>query len=188
MHGMMMRFAIELYFDRESEARVRQLWAGLAKADIHSKMIDWQARPHISLTVIDKASREKLLAGLAELVKRVPVFEVQLSSVGSFPTDEGVVFLAPVVTVQLLQLHKLLHDWLKREGIHSLAYYLPENWVPHCTVAIDLPEEKVATAVAFCRQQVGVYGRVQIKSVGLVELSPAAQVQEVETFPLLGDS
>lgn len=176
-----MGFAIELYFDEESDKRVRQLWQALAEGGITSRMVDIEARPHISLAVLEKGRPSTIEQGIADFARHIEPFSLQLSSVGSFPTAEGVVFLAPVVTGSLLAVHDQFHDWLLKAGLVSLDYYLPGNWVPHCTVAINLDQAQIGPTAAFCQQFAGVYGRVHIESVGLVSFPP---IVPLATFPL----
>jgi hypothetical protein len=42
-----MWFAVECYFDSTTETGIRKLWADLAAAQINSRMLEVNARPHI---------------------------------------------------------------------------------------------------------------------------------------------
>lgn len=105
-----MGFAVELYFDEARDNRVRQLWQALAAGGITSGMVDIEARPHISLAVLDSGRPSTIQSGIADFAGQIEPFSLQFSSVGSFPTAEGVVFLAPVVTNTLLAVHAQFHD------------------------------------------------------------------------------
>ena len=128
-----MGYAIELNLSPASSARVVGLWEDLARASISSSMLDLGAQPHISLTVVDELDPALLRADLSRFAERTPLLSVDLASAGTFPTAEGVLFLAPVVTPELLEIHRGFHRLLSDRGVESVAYYRPGNWVPHCT-------------------------------------------------------
>lgn len=102
---------------------------------------------------------------------------LSLSAVGTFPTAEGVVFLLPAVTVELLSVHARLHSRLEQAGLTVNPYYLPGRWIPHCTVATDLRPEAVPAAVEVCRTG-RAFGEVRLLSAGIVRFRP------VETLAL----
>jgi 2'-5' RNA ligase len=66
---------------------------------------------------------------------------------GTFPGDEGVLFLATTVTADLLAFHAQVHAALANQPIQHWPYYLPGNWVPHCTLAQGLDSTGRATAI-----------------------------------------
>lgn len=170
-----MGYAIELFYDDDSERAVRECWDGLGAALGKPSLSELGARPHVSLAVYDDdldtaGFPERLL----EFAQSIDPFEFRLSSVGTFPGNEGVVFLAPVVTRRLLAVHARFHEVFSRYGESGMAYYLPGNWVPHCTVAIDLAADEVTEAMAYCRGAFQpVKGRFQ--EIGLVEFRPVKE-------------
>jgi 2'-5' RNA ligase len=137
-------------------------------------------RPHISLAGGEGTPPESLRGDLADLAARTAPLTIRLSAVGTFPTDQGVVYLAPVVTAELLKLHEAFHAWLNGLGISSFDYYRPANWVPHCTVTINLPPERVPIAVDICRRS-NVFHTARLVEIALVEYLP---VKEICVFPL----
>jgi 2'-5' RNA ligase len=176
-----MGYAIELFCDHESEKAVCEIWDGLGAALGQPSLSELGARPHVSLAVYSDGLyttgfRERLL----EFAQSVSPFEFMLSSVGAFPGSEGVVFLAPVATRQLLAVHARFHEVFAQYDEPGTAYYLPGNWVPHCTVAIDLAAAEVREAVGYCREAFQpITGRFE--EIGLVEFRP---VKELGTYKL----
>ena len=55
-----------------------------------------------------------------------------------------------------------------------MGYYLPGNWVPHCTVAIDLSATEVIEAVVYCREAFQPISG-QFREIGLVEFRPVKE-------------
>ena len=94
-----MGYAVELFYDHESELAVRKVWDGAGEATGQSSLSETGARPHVSLAVYDDdldatGFQEKL----QEFADTTEPFEFRLTSVGTFPGNEGVVYLSPVMT------------------------------------------------------------------------------------------
>jgi len=178
-----MGFAVEAYYDPTTDERVRGLWEALARAGISDSMFAIGARPHISLAVFDDLDPDTLREEVAAFARNTPPLAVTLAAVGIFPGEEGVVYLAPVVTMELLELHARFHRRLRDLGLESAAYYCPGDWVPHCTVATGLPPDKVSLAVEACRSH-DVFTTGQLTAVSLVEFRP---VWEICVCPLGGE-
>ncbi len=108
--------------------------------------------------------------------------ECSLASVGVFPTEEGVVFLAPVVTRELLDLHQEFQMRLDEFGARCSAYYRPGAWVPHCTLATGVARAAVPQAVPVCLDA-ALPIRARFERVALVEFWP---VKVLYAFDLAG--
>ena len=176
-----MGYAVELFYDHESELAVRKVWDGAGEATGQSSLSETGARPHVSLAVYDDdldatGFQEKL----QEFADTTEPFEFRLTSVGTFPGNEGVVYLSPVMTQDLMAVHRRYHQTFLKYEPYVQAYYLPGNWVPHCTVAIDLEVSGILKAVAYCRTRFQpVTGR--FAEIGLVEFQP---VKELSIYDL----
>ena len=177
-----MGYAIEMTFDAETEKRHRALWRALAEAGISSSMVDLGGRPHVSLAVLEHADAAAVSALTEAWAAGTPPFTIRFGSVGAFPGEEGVVFIAPVVTGELLALHARCHALLAEAGLESWPYYLPDAWVPHCTAAVLLPPDKVGAAVGHC-QASDVFGPGEVTGVSVVTFRP---VKERARFSLGG--
>ena len=173
--------AVELYFDPDSDLAIRRIWSGIADAFGLSTMLTNGERPHVSLGVYSNdLDHRSFLQELPAFSKSLAPLEVQLGSVGTFPTEEGVVFLAPVVTRELLAVHERFHTAFSRFGGCSSAHYLPGNWVPHSTVATDLTGAEIGQVGQYCWEHFRPK-RGWFQEIGLVEFRP---VRELATFKL----
>jgi 2'-5' RNA ligase len=164
-------FAVELNFDPVTTAKIRDLWIQLADADISSFMLDVHAEPHISLAVFDDIDLVSAGEMVADFASWCPPISIKLGAVGSFPTAEGVVYLAPIVTAQLLEVHGHFHTRLTECGLLQRAYYKPDNWIPHCTVAAELKPHEVGPAVDLCRAA-NLFDAGTLNSVAVIEFRP----------------
>jgi len=175
-----MGFAVELHFDPQAEMRVRSLWDELARQGIRSLPPLIGSRPHISIAVFDRVDPARVRPELEELAATLAPLPLTFGAVGTFPAKEGVVFLTPVVTPELLELHQSVHARLDALGLRALEHSRPGRWVPHCTVAIDLPREQLLPALEICRSS-RVFGSLTLAEIGLVEYRP---VRPICSFPL----
>jgi 2'-5' RNA ligase len=176
-------YAIELTFDQRTEERVVALWNAVAAAGISSYMPEVSAFPHISLSVYDLLDCDKLRSSLAKFAARTPPLDLRLSTVGTFPGSEGVVFIGPVVTPKLLNLHHELDALIAGLGFEAWDYYRPTQWIPHCTVGIHLEPDLVCECIQLCRGA-DVFGEASIVGISVVSFPP---VREICAFPLLGE-
>jgi hypothetical protein len=175
-----MGYAVELYFDEETTARVGALAGRIHAAYGGIDLSDLGFIPHISLAGYETVAVEKLEPILAELACQTPRFGLQLGAIGLFPTGQGVVYLAPVVTGHLLDLHERFSAQATAAGQTAHPYYQPGNWIPHCSVAHDLTPDQVTQAVRLCLDS-QVFSPGQIVAIGLIEYRP---VRSLCRFPL----
>lgn len=171
-----MGLAVELRFDQDAERAVFGVWEAVRAVSGSGILFDLRARPHVSLAVHPEGVRGPLEDAVARF--RAAPAPFALASAGTFPGDEGAVFLAPVMDEALLRLHR---DW-HALGPGGHEYYRPGAWVPHCTVGIRLPD--VAPAVALARAALPIRGRYE--SIALIEFDPGlgAPVRTLVERPL----
>ena len=93
-------------------------------------------RPHVSLTVTESLGDADLTVLSGTLANRQPVLDLYVQ--GTFPGD-GALFFSVVVTAELLNLHRSVHESLREQPVQHWPHYLPDRWVPHCTLAQDQP-------------------------------------------------
>ena len=175
-----MGYAVEFNLSKDSAKRVVSLWESLARESINSAMLDLGAQPHISLAVLEDLDPAVLREDLNRFAQLTRPLTVVLSHAGAFPTAEGVVFLAPTVTQELLEVHGRLHRYLRDSGVECVEYYRPGTWVPHCTVAMGVAPDRIGAAVEICVSSKAL-GPVEIDEVSLLEFRP---VREIYAYPL----
>ena len=176
-----MGHAVEMYFDAPTESRICSLWDEFAKFGA-SFMKESGARPHVSLVVADDVDPQatiKLIEGFAATLRP---FSLSLSSIGVFPSNDRVAFLAPKVTTDLLALHARFFDQFAAVARGVWPYYAPAAWVPHCTLEMNLLPHQIGPAFDACRS-VGMPLECTVRELGLVEFRP---VKQIHLVPLSG--
>jgi 2'-5' RNA ligase len=146
-----MPFAVELFLDPTSDAAVRRLWQDLAEADMAPAIHVGGLQPHVTLAACDRLDVDACERFLADFAATTPAPTTRFASLGVFPTDPAVAFLAPVVTPDLLDLHDRILRRFRELADEPWAYYVSGQWVPHCTLALELPLATVPRAVELCR-------------------------------------
>ncbi len=136
-----MQYAIELYFDKELTEKILKLVQKLADNNLTTKFLQWKTRPHVTLACfndIDENRCIELLKAFAENHNQLPAF---LDSVGMF-NDTKTIFLNPTMTKNMYQLQSELHTALSEFDTKGWEWYLPDGWVPHCTVALTSEDKE----------------------------------------------
>jgi 2'-5' RNA ligase len=178
-----MGFAIVLFFDSTVSEKIEALRNRIRQAAGLPDPADTRWRAHMTLAMFDSiASLEPVIRIMKSFSDAVPPFDIKMESVGWFPTPERVIFLSPVATRRLLDVHERLHRLLEREGLISQPYYRPGKWVPHTTLSAGLPAGFETTALEEILSS-AVFGFAALDEVGLVEFDP---IKYLATFPLAG--
>lgn len=166
-----MPFSIELFFDTKSDLAVQKIGSILEKGKIPSIFSTLGATPHVSLAVFERFDHRRLHSVMKKLASSYSAVPFKLSSVGSFPGKEGVLFLAPASEIRLLEIHSWLHGIINNVVERSFGYYLPGQWVPHCTLALKLSPRKLEKGLTLLgKSNVALSGRYT--QLALVETHP----------------
>ncbi|KAE9620055.1 hypothetical protein Lal_00040147 [Lupinus albus] len=175
-------YAIELYFDPALENQVLKSWNILSRRQITSHLIQIQSRPHITLfssnnpLLLEPSTLQTLLSSFASTIDPFPI---TFSSISSFPSsNDNSFFLSPTPSFSLLNLQSQLSDSLKKEGIHVSSDFSLDSWIPFCSVAQNLPKQRMAEAFSVLRDfKLPVTGYAM--DIGVVEFSPLREVFSV---------
>ncbi len=171
----MAEFAVVLRFDPVMEKKLQDIQKTLRLHGLEPESEVSYSRPHITLAG---------LKGIApvELAERVQAFaegeahlDVELGAVGTFPGNEGVVYIAPVVTGGFLGFHERFLSHLGKRVVLLRDYYKQGSWMPHCTVALYLSESQVPVAVGLCRKS-DVFDSARLVEIALIEFPSAEEV------------
>ncbi len=168
--------------DSVSEAAIWKLFESVSDAGLSSFMLKSGARPHVSLALFKEIDLADFKSELKSFADKIEPFEVTFASIATFPTEEGVVFLAPIVTPKLLDVHSRFHSAFSRYRSYASDHYLPNRWVPHCTVSMDLRSDQIGRVIDVCRQaHLPISGKFE--RIGVIEYRP---VKELFTYDLRG--
>jgi 2'-5' RNA ligase len=170
-----MPYAVCLFFDIPSFEIIAGYWRR-----IDSLYLRLGAKPHLSLAVFDAVDIPAMEELLGEFASSREKITISLPSIGSFLTDERVIFLAPVVSRALMELHSAFYDRLIERGIAFHPLYAPGNWVPHCTLDMEISDGEYERKIVQCALLDPIRS-AGLESIGLIEFRP---VRELLRFPL----
>lgn len=145
-------YAVELTFDPIGEATVQVLRSALHGVGVPPSPRQLDARPHVSLAVLEADDPEALLVEVASFARTLPPLTLAFAAVGSFAGDGRVLYLAPSPTGALLRRQHALAERLGAlDGVALWNHYLPDAWTPHCTLGMEIDAALVAPAFAAVR-------------------------------------
>ena len=171
--------AVELSFDSASEDRLRGIWAQLERHYVKRGVAELGIRPHVSLAVFRTGTPVDLEGLVASLAANLRSFRLDLGQVSAFPTSEGVVFLEPVASPELLAAHRILMALLGDAKSLVDPYYREDVWMPHCTVAIGVHEQDLSRVIDACRSA-NALGPVKVCRVSAVQYRPTVELHTSE--------
>ena len=176
-----MTYAIEMYFDKETEDKIMNLAQMVADASLSTKFLEWKTRPHVTMAVFNDVDENRCIDLLKDFVNGIKVIPAFLDSVAMF-NDTKVIFLNPTMTKSMYLLHADLHEKLKEFDTRGWEWYLPDGWVPHCTIALNGEDDEAVfykTSELILREFKKLQGT--FISLGLVKIT--FPVEEIATIP-----
>lgn len=177
-----MPFAVHLFFDPASERAIRSTWRTLAKDGVPSFLHDSATRPHLSLALYDELNMAACVGKLKLFAEMFSPFDLTISSLGIFPTGQSFVFLAPIVTQKLLDVHAYTHQLLEDSSTSTVTNYVPGCWIPHCTLVLNRDAGRLAQAIELS-SAMPFPMRCRVEEIGVVECWP---VKPLYSFGLGG--
>ncbi|HEX3545089.1 MAG TPA: 2'-5' RNA ligase family protein [Mycobacterium sp.] len=149
--------SIELVFDPDTEATVRQIWDALREAGIPSQAP--ASRPHATLTVAERIDPDvdELLRPLAARLQ----FPCRIGAPLFFGRTKAVLARLLVPTAALLELHADIHR-LCLPHLHPgpMANALPDEWTAHITMARRVVPRQMGQAVRIAGKPQEIAGTV----------------------------
>ncbi|ORV87402.1 2'-5' RNA ligase family protein [Mycolicibacterium iranicum] len=142
--------SVELLFDTDTDAAVRQVWNSLAQNGIRSLAghTSKTNRPHVTLTVAGEMA-DGVDGALMPLLSRLPLRCV-LGAPMLFGVGRSVTLVRLVVpTAELLDLQNEVNRiCLPYMTGGPLPHADPGNWTPHVTLARRVPADQLPAALA----------------------------------------
>lgn len=178
-----MGYSVELYFDEQSEKKIRDLWKELHDLGISKFMHESGGRPHIALLVFDQdnCNLTLLKKTFSEFFKNKEGMELILSSLGIFPSEEGVTYLGIKPVAELLDLQEDYFNRIKDLTLMEQLweYYIPDYWVPHCTMTMGTTAEEQLMAIDVLRKRFRNI-KAKVDTVSIVEFYPYRVITELK--------
>lgn len=130
-----MQYAIELYFDGETEDKLLALSRQVADAGLSSRFLAYKTRPHLTLACFSDVDETDCIGRLQQFAKTHTSLPAYIGSVGMF-NDTRTIFASPIMNASMYQFQRELHACMAGFDARDWAWYLPDRWIPHCTLAL----------------------------------------------------
>ncbi len=161
-------YGVIALFDEKMEQTIINLWKDLKEKSISNYAFEVQnRRPHITLASYNKINKTDFIQLLDELYDDKKAIDIKLNAIGSF-VNSGTLFFSPTVTKELVELHANHHSVFEQFNDVPNSLYLPNSWMPHCTIANRLTPKKLVEAFDYCSKiKDANYGK--IKEIAIIE-------------------
>ena len=148
-----MSYSVLLQFDYLSDESIMKLWESISEYTGNYNLLDAELRPHITISTFDDTNIDELCDKVSSFSKNISEFKLWLWSIGIFPFDPRVFYLAPVPSIELIRVYQDFYTTFvdQLEGISS--YCLQDHWVPHCATAIDIPSSDAHKVLSILLEQ-----------------------------------
>ncbi len=138
--------AISITATRADNKPLIEFWDTFGQFEPRPSMTALNYPPHITLAIYDDLDVEVAAAALGKVAAEQNSLKLVFEQLDYFRLPRFVVWARPNEDETLLKLHQKLHSLIDPRDCHE--HYRPGTWIPHCSVATDIPLERVGAALA----------------------------------------
>ncbi len=179
-----MSYIAVLLFDADSEEKISRICRDICINDANTFMVDSCSRPHITLAMCNEFNEQVFYNQLDLFAVNREKFNLRLESIGIFPFKNSTLFLSPIITDALTSIHKDFYGVFTEDICpNQSTQYLPNRWVPHCTLAVGLPPDESIKAIQSLLNNFQPFD-VRIEYIGIAEYSDGMEKPVIKTFDL----
>lgn len=171
-----MNYAIELVFDEDSQKKINKLRKQLSENGVHDEAVKLN---HVSIGDYKTNNIEELKNKVIEFSKTIRPFELSLVSVGTFMTKENVIFLEPIMTKELMDIHNRFIEFMKDFDGELNPYYDIGKWMPHCTISIRLSDGELYKGIELLKEIIKLPIKVKIEKIDIINY-PSNQIMMLD--------
>ncbi|MFS0868750.1 2'-5' RNA ligase family protein [Paenibacillus xylanilyticus] len=166
-------FGVVAHFDQNTELYIKQVWKELSDNAVSKYAEEVRdRRPHITIAGYNSdVDIEQFISDFDCFYESKKQLSITMSSLGTF-LNTGILFLAPVPSKEFITLHDNHHSFFEKYRMNAESQYLPNNWIPHCTIANRLNDENLKEAMSYCTK------RIERISATIVEVSVIKAIYE----------
>ena len=135
-----MKYAVELYFDKETERKLFDLSQQVADRKLSTKLLEWKTRPHLTLACFNDVDEFRCIEQLKGFAKAHGSMPAYIGSIGMF-NDTRTIFASPIMTEDMYRFHRELHEYLNGFDTTGWEWYCPGRWAPHCALVLTGEDE-----------------------------------------------
>ena len=136
-----MPYTIELQLNRAAEAKFLKHWEIVRDEGVSDLLFRLGYRPHITLAMYREIDEAKTIAKLEKFIADEAAIPVEFAHIS---VDRAGIFCQPRENIALRKFHARFERSL---GKSFRPIDLAGQWMPHCTIGMELPTDKIGMAV-----------------------------------------
>lgn len=139
-------YAIVLHFDSEATKKINEFIEAVSKRTGNTYMIDTNIPPHITVGCYTAKEDSRILAEVKEIIGEIKSGSIVFDEMKVF--EPKVLFLSPKKNAYITGLNERIYeDLFEKFEPGENKYYIPENWIPHCALAVRMKENEIKEAM-----------------------------------------
>ena len=139
--------AISICANNSTREKIVSLWREAGRFENNPSMLALNYPPHFTFAIYDEIVQEELHQAARMAVAGLEPVRVTFKRINYFDVSPLVLWASPEKTEQLEDIHHTIHTHLAASKCRE--HYLPDRWVPHCTLAVDIKDDKRRAALEF---------------------------------------
>lgn len=170
-----MTYAIAVCFDMESTDKMKQKIIEIAESNINPYMISNKIPPHLTISLFETDDELEVHKVLKDIFSKVSREHIKVSSVEMF--QPKVIYYSPKKSEFLIKLNEIITNKLIQIGIEPDKYYLPDRWVPHIALGVQLTFIELIRALEIVKRDFEPFNTI-IEKVVLAKCNPYREIIE----------
>lgn len=173
--------ALEMFFEKSEENMIMEYWLRFKNEKISTYLLDVDSRPHLTVGCFNNIDIGHCSERLQDFCNTNKKLQLIFPSIGVFTKPKPCVFLAPVVTNGLLDMHSKLFEVFSDCDYSGFEFYTKDKWMPHCAMDIATDIETVCKSTDLLLRNFVPFS-TYVSEIGWVLVDKP--VKTLHTFPL----
>jgi len=146
-----MGFSLNLKADNSSALGLTALWDAVGGFEESPSMRALGYAPHFTFAIYDRDDIAEITRqnAIDRAARGQTELRLTFDRIGVFEGPPLVLWADPGPHGALLGMHRAVHDVI--DPALCRAYYRPGFWVPHCTLGMNIRQDRRTDAIAFAR-------------------------------------
>ena len=171
----MKAYAVTIGFDKSTTETIQKHIDRIAKATKNDYMISNSIEPHITIGAFCAENDQAIINILDSEAQQLNPNTVFLKRIESFYPN--VIYISPEKNNYLSTLNQTIHDRLSDLFVVAdHEYYTPQNWVPHCALAVQLNVHQYKIALSEA-SKIELPFLVTVEQISLAECLPYRRIK-----------
>ena len=136
-----MPYTIELQLNRAAEAKFLTQWETLRREGVSDLLFRMGYKPHLTLAMYREIDEAKTIAKLDNFITNETAIPIEFRHIS---VNKNGIFCQPTENGPMRKFHARFE---KAFGKSFRDIDLARQWMPHCTIGMELPTEKIGPVV-----------------------------------------